>query len=251
MQQGSADLEEGLEGSSSKHRQSRNTICSSSGSPFINRSDHNSSQDNNRMELRVKLELMQKLQTELLQMIENAPEDETTDGLNSKSLNDENNLALLHSNTHNNDDAIKQLLEEHSNLLKKTLILSARRKSFGSKIPSRGELALDLCGGKSPWPNSIQTDENDDSVFDYDTQASPRFGNSIGRSRNLSKENVPTSNGICSINTVIEGANDITKDVLDPDKSSGNHTSNAKHVDLSIVKGNFNVILHLCIILEH
>ena len=201
------------------------------------------------MELRVKLELMQKLQTELLQMIENAPEDETADGLNTKPLNEENNLALLHSSTPNNDDAMKQLLEEHSNLLKKTLILSARRKSFGSKIPSRGELALDLCGGKSPWPNSIQTDENDDSVFDYDTQASPRFGNSISRSRNLSKENVPTSNGTCSINTVIECANDITKDVLDPDKSSGNQTFNAKHADLSIVKGNFNVVLHLRIIL--
>ena len=203
------------------------------------------------MELRVKLELMQKLQAELLQMIENAPEDETTDGLNSKSLNDENNLALLQSNTHNNDDAIKQLLEEHSNLLKKTLILSARRKSFGSKIPSRGELALDLCGGKSPWPNSIQTDENDDSVFDHDAQASPRFGNSISRSRNLSKENVPTSNGTCSIITAIEGPNDITKDVLDPDKSSGNQTSNAKHADLSIAEGNFNVVLHLCFILEY
>ena len=189
---------------------------------------------------------MQKLQTELLQMIENAPEDETADGLNTKPLNDENNLALLHSSTQNNDDAIKQLLEEHSNLLKKTLILSARRKSFGSKIPSRGELALDLCGGKSPWPISIQTDENDDSVFDYGTQASPRFGNSISRSRNLSKENVPTSNG--SINTVIECANDITKDVLDPDKTSGNQTSNAKHADLSIAKGNFNLALHLCII---
>ena len=197
------------------------------------------------MELRVKLELMQKLQTELLQMIENAPEDDAADGLNTKPLTEENNLALLHGNsTQNNDDAMKQLLEEHSNLLKKTLILSARRKSFGSKIPSRGELALDLCGGKSPWPNSVQTDENDDSVFDYDTQASPRFGNSISRSRNLSRENVPTSIGTCSINTVIECANDITKDVLDPEKSSGNQTSTAKHADLSIAKGNFNVALH-------
>ena len=70
------------------------------------------------------MELMQKLQTELLQMIENTPEDETTDGLNAKPLNEENNLALLHSSTQNNDDAMKQLLEEHSNLLKKTLILS-------------------------------------------------------------------------------------------------------------------------------
>lgn len=227
---------------SSRLAHRRNTI-SSSASPALNFNESNNpleqqqeglQSEKNRMELRYKLELMQKLQTELLQMIEGQDEN---DGMKAKSIEDENTLGL--DNSSNNDDAMKELLEEHSSLLKRTLLISTRRKSIGSKTPHRGDLALDLNGSmsaNSTWPDFFVTDDKEHPIYEKEAGSSPRFSHIKPRSRNLSKENVPIPNTASLVTTGTEASNQIPLDIFDVEKTESK-MSTKNHPDISTVKG--------------
>ena len=141
----------------------------------------------------------------------------------------------------NNDDTMKQLLEEHSNLLKKTLLISTRRKSIDSKPPHRGELALDLSGAlstNSTWPNCIAaTEENDVSVYEKETNSSPRYSHLSTRSRNISKEAIPQHSTTCLVSTGIEDVNQMLNEAFETETST-TKVATANQQETPLAKGN-------------
>ena len=232
LQQGTSETEPNIRPAHPRNR------ISSWGSPSTNCKEscnHSQTQDahwDNRNELRIKLELMQKLQTELLQIIEGH---EDKDALHSTLMDRETNLAL--DGCSSSDDTMKQLLEEHSNLLKKTLLISTRRKSTGSKVPHRGELSLDL--------NLLPTEEKEVSGFEKEMASSPRFIHVNPRSRNLSKENIPMINNPCLMNSGIEDLNPISMDLKPDPENNVSKVACANHLDSSLIIGNYRISLRI------
>jgi hypothetical protein len=237
LQQGTSDTE-----SNFRPAHQRNRI-SSYGSPATNcknSCNHLQTQDahwDNRNELRIKLELMQKLQTELLQIIEDK---EDKDAVHSTSMDRENNFAL--DGCSSSDDTMKQLLEEHSNLLKKTLLISTRRKSTGSKVPHRGELSLDLSADSARF-SLLPTEEKEVSGFEKEMASSPRFIHPNSRSRNLSRENIPVINNPCLMNSGIEDLNPISLDVKTDLEHNVSKVACTNHLDSSLIQGSYRISL--------
>ena len=146
------------------------------------------------MELRIKLDVIQKLQAEIIQLIE-IQDDKENKYLKTHDFES----SQEHENHPQTDDAMKQLVDEHSNLLKKTLLLSARRRSasIDSKTPQRGELALDVHSSSSKhgtWSNFARMDEKEHFSYEKDDTSTPRFGSLNSKSGNLSKENINNGN---------------------------------------------------------
>ena len=205
---------------------------SSTGSPAISSKDtnhlslHRNTQSDNRMELRIKLDVIQKLQSELLQLIDIQDEKENS----HLKLNDLDSSLNGHQNSSQNDEKMKELVEEHSNLLKKTLLISARNRSgsIDLKTPHRGELALDLNGSinttHGTWPNFLKTDE--------DGTSSPRYASLSSRSRNLSKENINHGNAAGIENSTIESFNSKLAKVQETEKALIN-VSDPNHQETS------------------
>ena len=184
------------------------------------------------MELRIKLDVIQKLQAEIIQLIEMQDDKENK---HLKTHDFENSQE--HDSHPQTDDAMKQLVDEHSNLLKKTLLLSARRRSasIDSKTPQRGELALDMHSSSSKhgtWSNFARLDEKEHLSYEKDDTSSPRFGGLNSKSRNLSKENINNGNVSLLETSDIDTTN--LNMVSNPDAEKANiNVSNANHADAS------------------
>ena len=219
-----------------------NTI-SSTGSPLSPCNESNSSPQKeslslNRMELRYNLELMQKLQNELLQMIEAQHE---LDDMKTKSVDNESSLGMEGSS---NNHALNELLEEHSSLLRKTLLVNARRKSVGSKTSHRGDTALNLSAsmsGISTWLDSLAVDDMRHSVNEKEVNASPRFSHVNMTSKNSSKENVTTQDIASLSGTGMEGSNSIEVNKFDVENSASNKLTE-KYQEITIIKGKKKLV---------
>ena len=184
------------------------------------------------MELRIKLDVIQKLQAEIIQLIEIQDDKE-----NKHLKTNDFESSQEHESHPQTDDAMKQLVDEHSNLLKKTLLLSARRRSasIDSKTPQRGELALDVHSSNSKhgtWSNFARMDEKEHLSYEKDDTSTPRFGGLNSKSRNLSKENI--NNGNISLVEISDVDTSNLNMVINPDAEKANiNISNTNHADTS------------------
>lgn len=212
-------------------------------------------QSEDKKELRDKLELMQNLQTEVLQMIEGQEEI----GSNGLKCTEYDSIAGLDGSS-TNDDAMKKLLEEHANLLRRVLLISARRKSLplsalSSKTPNRGDFVKELNMSASIIPAgpsfSLLDDKELSYVYDKELSSSPRStqinlvecddigkwsnnASSCGRrSRNLSKESPNMHNNIPAGDTSAQ----LHVDVFSDDTIESKTSTAGQNNELSHSKG--------------